>query len=333
MSGELQPNSCAIIIVNWNSWDYLFSCIEAVYKQTYQNFHLFVIDNASSDQTSAFLLNHYPRLTFIQNSTNVGFAAANNQAILLADGYKWIVLLNPDTLPKSTWLESLCKAANCYPEFSFFGSRLVMADGSGRIDGIGDVYHMSGLAWRLGHGLDVESVNDEPMEIFSPCAAAAMYRRDDVLKVSGFDEDFFCYNEDVDLGFRLRLAGGRALSVPDSVVLHHGSGTTSVRSDFVVYHGHRNLVWTWCKDMPIAMLWLFLPVHVLYTIACIALYIKRGQGIVILRAKWDAVKGLRKMLEKRKMIQATRQSSLLGTWKMINKCLVIGPKNKYKKMF
>ena len=321
---------CTVIIVNWNSWDYLFPCLEAVYQQTFQEFRLIVVDNASSDQAPGSLLDQYPRLTFVQNTENIGFAAANNQAVLLAGECEWIVLLNPDTLPEKYWLEHLLKARTAYPDFSFFGSRLVMADNPDKLDGTGDVYHMSGLSWRAGHGLDVSSVPDEPREIFSPCAAAAMYRREDVLSVGGFDEDFFCYNEDVDLGFRLRLAGHRALSVPNSVVLHHGSATTSVRSDFAVYHGHRNLVWTWFKDMPMVLLWLFLPMHVLYSFACIVLYAMRGQGKVIVQAKWDAVKGLRHTWGKRKIIHSGSHASLPSLWKIINKCLIVGPGSKHK---
>ncbi len=239
-------------------------------------------------------------------------------------------MLNPDTLPETDWLENLCKAADEHSDFSFFGSRLVMAGNPDKLDGTGDVYHMSGLSWRSGHGLPVLSVSDDAREIFSPCAAAAMYKREELLSVGGFDEDFFCYNEDVDLGFRLRLAGHRALSVPDSVVLHHGSATTSVRSDFAVYHGHRNLVWTWFKDMPMVLLWLFLPMHVLYTLACIVLYAKRGQGKVIIRAKWDAVKGLPHMWGKRKSIHSSFRVSIPSLWKIINKCLIVGPGNKHK---
>jgi len=324
---------CAVIIVNWNSWDYLFPCLEAVYQQTLQDFDLIVVDNASSDQAPGSLLDEYPRLTFIQNGENLGFAAANNQAIRLAVDCEWIVLLNPDTLPRKTWLECLQKAATAYPDFSFFGSRLVMVDNPDKLDGTGDVYHMSGLSWRAGHGLDTSSVSDKSKEIFSPCAAAAMYRRQDLLSVGGFDEDFFCYNEDVDLGFRLRLAGHRSLSVPDSVVLHHGSATTSVRSDFAVYHGHRNLVWTWFKDMPMVLLWLFLPAHVLYGLACVILYAMRGQGKVIVRAKWDAIKGLPRIWGKRKSIHGCSRVSLPSLWKIFNKCLIVGPKNKHKSAF
>ncbi|MEA3467347.1 MAG: glycosyltransferase family 2 protein [Thermodesulfobacteriota bacterium] len=322
--------NCAIVIINWNSWDYLFPCLDKVGQQTDQDFRIIVVDNNSTYQPPASLLEKYPRLTLIRNEENLGFAAANNQAIQLAEDCEWIVLLNPDTLPDTDWLGNLCKAASEHPDFSFFGSRLVMAGNPDKLDGTGDVYHMSGLSWRSGHGLPVLSVSEDVQEIFSPCAAAAMYKREELLSVGGFDEDFFCYNEDVDLGFRLRLAGHRALSVPGSVVLHHGSATTSVRSDFAVYHGHRNLVWTWFKDMPMVLLWLFLPLHVLYTLACIFLYVKRGQGKVIIRAKWDAVKGLPHMLRKRKLIHSDSRISLSSLWKIINKCMIVGPGNKHK---
>jgi hypothetical protein len=127
-------------------------------------------------------------------------------------------------------------------------------------------------------------------EIFYPCAAA-MYRRDAFEQVQGFDEDFFCYAEDVDLGFRLRLLGHRALYVPDAVVYHVGSGSTGRRSDFSVYHGQRNLVWSFVKNMPVSLLLLYWPAHVLMNIAALAILAFRGQGRVAWRAKIDAIHG------------------------------------------
>ncbi len=326
-------SKCVVVIVNWNSWEYLYSCLESVSQQTFREFRVVVVDNNSETPGRQDLCVEFPFLTLITNDTNVGFAAANNAAIQAAADCEWVVLLNPDTLPRKDWLERLCNAAAVNPEFSFFGSRLVMAATPDTLDGTGDVYHMSGLSWRAGHGVSVTSVTQEAHEIFSPCAAAAMYRRKDLLAVGGFDEDFFCYNEDVDLGFRLRLAGHRALSVPDSIVLHHGSATTSIRSDFAVYHGHRNLVWTWFKDMPLLLLLLFLPIHVAYNIACVLLYLKRGQGRVILRAKWDAIKGLGKMWAKRKGIHDASSLSSKKLWKAVDKHLFVGPQTKYKQNF
>ena len=130
------------------------------------------------------------------------------------------------------------------------------------LDGTGDAYHMSGLVWRMGHGMPVSSDTGKDYEVFSPCAAVAFYRRSAMQKIGGFDEEYFCYVEDVDLGFRLRLAGFRCLYVPKSVAHHVGSGATGGQhSDFAAYHGHRNLVWTFVKDMPGILFWALLPLH------------------------------------------------------------------------
>ncbi len=319
-----------VIIVNWNSWSYLFPCLEDLYRQTLQDFDVFVVDNASDDQTPASKLVGYPRLTYIRNNDNRGFAAANNQVIRKVES-PWIFLLNPDAAPDRYCLERLYETARRYPAYSFFGCRLVSATDPKYLDGTGDVYHMSGLAWRAGHGQKSDEVGMRIEEIFAPCAAAALYRREAILAVGGFDEDFFCYNEDIDLGFRLRLRGYRALSVPDAIVLHHGSGTTNVRSDFAVYHGHRNLVWTWFKNMPTTLLLLFFPVHVIYNTVCVILYFLRGQGRVICRAKIDALKGLPAVWRKRKRVQAEACLSLPDLWNIIDKSLIIDRKSKYKK--
>ncbi len=319
-----------VVIVNWNSWDYLFPCLEGLYQQTWQDFEVLVVDNASTDQAPAARLGRFPRLRYVRNQENRGFAAANNQAIR-SSASPWVLLLNPDTIPDRRCLERLARAVATHPGYVSFGCRLLLASDPDRLDGTGDVYHMSGLAWRAGHGQGVETADDRPQEIFSPCAAAALYRREAVLACGGFDEDFFCYNEDVDLGFRLRLLGHRALSVPGAVVLHHGSGTTAVRSDFAVYHGHRNLVWTWWKDMPAALLMLFFPVHVVYNIACVALYVCRGQGAVILRAKIDALKGLPTVWRKRRTVQAGRRCTLRDVWNTVNRSLIIGRKSNHRR--
>lgn len=116
-----------------------------------------------------------------------------------------------------------------------------MAERSDRLDGIGDVYHLSGLVWRNGYGAALRPDYERGMEIFSACAGAALYRRAALSAIGGFDKGYFCYVEDVDLGFKLRLAGNRAMYVQDAVVRHIGSVSTGgVHSDFAVYYGHRN---------------------------------------------------------------------------------------------
>jgi GT2 family glycosyltransferase len=140
--------------------------------------------------------------------------------------------------------------------------------------------------------------------------------------VGGFDEDFFCYFEDVDLGFRLRLAGHRCLLVPGAVAYHVGYATTERRhSDFAVYHGHRNLVWTYVKNMPGVLFWLLLPLHIALNLVTIIWFSLKGQGGVILKAKWDALCGISifHIWKKRHNIQRSRIASIGEIWKVLDK--------------
>ena len=311
----------SVLIVNWNAGILLERCVESLLTQTLRPVEIIVVDNASSDQSIKNIENKFPDVRLIQAGQNLGFAAANNLGIR-AIASDWIVLLNPDAFPEPKWLETLLDVAQRNPEYAIFGSRLVNANVPSILDGMGDIYHFSGLVWRAGYGQKFpESVTD-PIEIFSPCAAAAMYRRDAFLEAGGFDEDFFCYVEDVDIGFRLRLLGYRCLYVPDSVAHHVGSAVTGKRSDFSVYHGHRNLVWTYVKNMPGFLFWVLLPLHVLLNIVSLVHFSLRGQGKVILRAKWDAVKGISKMWRKRRVIQAHRIASVREIWQAMNKSLI-----------
>ncbi|MDD5581093.1 MAG: glycosyltransferase family 2 protein [Methylobacter sp.] len=311
-----------IVIINWNSWEFLSHCLEKLQGQTFRDFKVLIIDNASDQPAPSELFSRYSNVTLIQNQANLGFAAANNQAIRYLDKSDWVGLLNPDAFPEPDWLEQLINAAKKYPDYTMFASRQLMDGNSNLLDGDGDVYHISGLIWRNGHGRRLNEAAHDPQDVFSPCAAAALYKREALMSAGGFDEDFFCYVEDVDLSFRLRLMGHRCLLVPDAVVYHVGSATTGGQhSDFSVYHGHRNLVWTFVKDMPGVLFWLLLPLHLLLNLVTIVVFIARGQGGVILRAKWDAVKGLPKAWAKRKQIQKNRKVSVREIWRVLDKRL------------
>ncbi|MGH6893859.1 MAG: glycosyltransferase family 2 protein, partial [Dongiaceae bacterium] len=257
---------------------------------------------ASHDGSADRVPAEFPMVSLIKLDTNSGFAAGNNLAARRAEGCEWIALLNPDAFPEPDWLKALMDAAAKHPDYTFFGSRMLMADEPDRLDGVGDVYHVSGLVWREGHGASASSHFLEEREIFSPCAAAALYRRDAFLEAGGFDEDFFCYVEDVDLGFRLRLLGHRCLYVPRSVVAHKGSALTGRQSDFSIYHGHRNLVWTYVKNFPGPWFWLYLPQHILLNLLT-PLGFLRGGFAAACKAKIDALRGLPRAWRKRREIQ------------------------------
>jgi GT2 family glycosyltransferase len=319
---EMWPK-VTVAIVNWNGERFLDRCLSAVLAQTVMPHEIIVVDNASSD-ASLDIVRGFPSVRVLPQGMNLGFAGANNLAIQVsAAESEWIALLNPDAFPEPHWLEALLSTAYAYRDFDMFGSKLVNAADPAIVDGAGDTYHISGLVWRVRHGMPVLSHQERVCEVFSPCAAAALYRRSTLLEVGGFDEDFFCYVEDVDLGFRLRLTGRKAMYVPDALTHHVGSATTGGQhSDFSVYHGHRNVVWTFVKDMPGMLFWLLLPLHVTMNLVSILWFALKGRGGVILRAKRDALLGLPKMWRKRQLVQSTRIATVREIWRLLDKQVV-----------
>jgi GT2 family glycosyltransferase len=298
----------AVIVVNWNAGDLLLRCLTSLAAQERRPDRIIVVDNASTD-ASLDAVALFPRAEVIRLQENVGFAAANNLALRACDDCDLVALLNPDAFAAPSWLARLEEAAARHPDHAAFASQIRLAHDESLLDGAGDVYHVSGLAWREGHTAPAPPA-EGPREVFSPCAAAALYRRQALLDVGGFDERYFCYVEDVDLGFRLRLRGHRCLYVPDAVVHHVGSGTTSRGSDFSTYHGHRNLVWTFVKDMPAPLLALYLPQHLLLNLLSVGWFAAQGRGRVILRAKWHALRGLPAVLRERRRVQRQRRAGV-----------------------
>jgi GT2 family glycosyltransferase len=314
-------DSVAVIVVNANGGELLERSLHGVEEQTLPPRRVVVVDNASTDGSVDSLEERHTSVEVLRLEENVGFGAANNIAVRAASDCEWVALLNPDAFPEPRWLEALLEAARRQPEFSFFASRLLLADDPGRLDGTGDVYHVSGLAFRRDHGQPVSSVARPGAEVFSPCAAAAMYRRSAFVDAGGFDEPYFAYFEDLDLAFRLRLAGHRCLYVPESTVLHVGSPTTGRTSDFSIFHAQRNMVWTYAKNMPSPLVWLYLPAHVLVNLLALAGYSFRGQARVVWSAKRDALRALPRVLAERRRLQADRRADAWQLRRLMGKGL------------
>jgi N-acetylglucosaminyl-diphospho-decaprenol L-rhamnosyltransferase len=293
----------SVVIVSWNSGAFLPRCLASLSAQTFRDFEVILVDNNSTDDSAAGQPEKHPRLALRVERlpSNTGFAAANNLGARLAHG-RWLALLNPDAFPSENWLAELVKNAHEFPENSFFASRQIQAEQPQILDGEGDVYHVSGLAWRRNYNLPLYPT-EASREVFSACAAAMLVSRREFLKVGGFDEDYFAYLEDVDLGFRLRMTGSKCFFVPEAVVHHVGSASTSKRSNFSVYHGYRNLIWTYIKDMPAPLFWYCLPGHIAVVLFFFLVYTWRGQAGAAWRGLGDGLAGLRSVLAKRKDIQ------------------------------
>lgn len=304
----MQSPQVTVAIVAYQSRDYMQACVDALAAQSFTDFECVIVDNASTDGGMDALRPPDARFRVQRMGTNLGFAAANNVAAF-ASSAPWFATLNPDTRADPAWLAALMSATARWPDAASFGSTQISLEDPDVLDGVGDVWHAAGIGWR-GRFLWPASAVPPEGEVFGPCAAAALYRRDLFVALGGFDERFFCYCEDVDLAYRLRLAGWSAVQVADAVVRHAGSGISGRTSEFTVFHGHRNRVWTWVKNTPGLWLWILLPYHLAYNAAMWWSSRKIGSLGVMSRAYVAAVKGLPAVWQDRRRVQKTRKASL-----------------------
>ncbi len=300
-----------VIIVSFNSAQYLPDCVAALRQQSLSDFHAIIVDNNSTDGSLTAIagVEADPRFKLMPLTDNLGFAAGNNRA-LASVTTELVAFLNPDTVPSPEWLAMLVAAATRYPQAASFGSAQFMMDASGRLDGVGDAYFALGVPWRGGYRHPAATQPGEG-EIFSACAAASLHRTAAVRQAGAFDEHFFCYCEDVDLGFRLRLLGHSAMHIPTARVRHAGGGSAGRGSDFELYHGVRNLVWVYVKNMPALLFWTLLPGHVLVLSYLFLRYAALGRAGVVARGLRDAACGLPAVGRERRRVQAARRVPLV----------------------
>ena len=259
----------SVILVNYNSGEYLRGALASLAEQTFRDFEVIIIDNASGDGSlERASLDNLPECRIVRNDQNLGFAKANNQAASLARG-RWLALLNPDSIAEKDWLEKLIEAANAFPGCVSFASAQLNLPDTDRLDGAGDAYFFAGIPWRGGHGRAASEMPESGW-CFSACGAGAMYEAQTFRETGGFDERFFCYCEDVDYGFRLQLMGHDSRFVREAVIRHAGSALSGRDSPFTIYHGTRNRIWTYVKNMPALAFWMTLPVHFLLSLYLLA---------------------------------------------------------------
>ena len=305
----------AIIIVTWNSAHLVEGVLHALAAQTLQPARTLLVDNGSDDVAElSAIVDRFAGCEMLRLGYNSGFAAANNVGIQRCQGVDFVALLNPDAFPEPGWLAALVSAAQRYPEAAAFGSRLLDHADPTRLDGAGDFLTVAGKPGRRGYGLSAKGRFMHGEEVFAPCAAAALYRSEALAEVGGFDESFFCYVEDVDLAFRLLLYGYGSRYVPDSVVRHMGSALAGRRSEFSIYHGQRNLIFNYVKNMPWGLFWLFLGPHLLLNVVYLLGISLAGRGPAAWRAKRDAIRQLPAVWAQRRKIQSMRK---VGTWKIL----------------
>lgn len=299
----------AILIVAYKSRDTLPRLSEALAAQSVAPGRVYVLENGSppGERADAGLLPSGAEL--IVSEANTGFAAGNNLLARKAakDGAEWLILLNPDAFPEPDWLERLLAATKRFPHASIFGCTQTAYGQDGVLDGCGDVYHVAGIPYRGGYG---RTMTPPPTgEVFAACGASLMIRAGLFERLGGFDEDYFCYVEDVDLCFRARLAGETVIQLAEAAVAHVGYGSSGRRSEFATWHGTRNRFWTFFKNMPGWLLWVMAPVHIAVTLALWLSAARFGLAGTFGSALKGAIADWPRLMAKRREVQTGRAIS------------------------
>jgi GT2 family glycosyltransferase len=306
-----------VVIVNWNGGMYIRDCLNSLEKQNVSEYSIILVDNGSSDGSLELVRENFAEVQIIPLEKNLGFAVGNNIA-LKEVSTEFVALLNNDAMPDNYWLANLVSALENHPDVGFAASKMLLYHKPDQIDRAGDVFTTAGTALLRGRGTS-STAFDKKEYVFGACAGAALYRTEMLRDIGLFDEDFFLLYEDVDLSFRAQLRGYKCIYVPEAVVYHVGSGSIGDDTPTSVYYSHRNLEWVYIKNMPGSLIKKSIASHLIYDLAALFYFAVKGRGGIYLKAKWDALRGIRKALEKRRNIQENKKVLDDYIWNLLDK--------------
>lgn len=301
----------SIIIVNFNQKLLTLDCLESLDKVTYPNFEIILVDNNSSDGSTAEITKRYSSLKIVQNPTNAGFTGGNNVGLTVAKG-DCILLLNNDTRVTPDFIQPLVEDMQHDEKLGIVQSKLKVMDNPTLLDSVVSFQTITGFLYHRGY-LDKDKAEYQKfLYSFSAKGACILIRRE-VLKMGLFDNSYFAYFEETDLCWRVWLMGYKVGFEPNSVVYHKMGATSSRMSrSFMHYHSFKNRLRTIIKNSSFGTLLWMLPIHIIICI-CIGLYfalIGETEGSrSIYKALWWNVTNLRDTLILRKKIQTLRKVS------------------------
>lgn len=307
----------SVIILNWNGKELLKECLLSLEKQTYKNFEVIVVDNGSVDGSVEFIKSEYLHFVkLICNKKNLGPDKGANIGIKHCRGV-YILLLNNDCVVDKLWIAELIRAVESDPKIGMCASKILFYDNKNIIDNTGHLIYMDGLNRGRGR-LEVDRGQyDFKKDVFFPSATAALYKREIFDEIGGFDEDFFAYGDDTELGIRARLRGWKCVFVPTAIAYHKYSKSTSTYSPLKAFLVERNRTWVALKCFPASVL-LLNPFFTLqrYFLQAYSVFCKKGAAgkfitqyscfrllWILLKANISALQKFGVMLKKRQEIK------------------------------
>lgn len=301
--------SVSVIILNWNGKQFLDDCLVSLQAQIFKNFQTILVDNGSDDGSAAYVREQYPWVQLVELPTNTGFAEGNNRGFREISG-EYIVTLNNDTLCDAGFLDELVRTVQEDAKIGMVAAKMLNFFQTERIDSMGVYPTTAGIGCNIGIGEIDHGQYDGQEGVFGACAGAALYRRSMLEETGFFDPDFFAYYEDLDLAWRARLNGWKAVIAPRAVVYHVHSATSGRMSDFTVYHTHRNKWYVIIKNWPPTLILRYLPLIMAYDAAALLLAAIKGKMFPALRARLHLLAEIPGLLRKRKKIAAMRKISI-----------------------
>jgi GT2 family glycosyltransferase len=311
----------SVVVVNWNRKELLRACLASLAIQRDVRFETIVVDNGSTDGSAEMAEKDFGARV-IRNRENRGFCAANNQGIAVARG-EFIALINNDAEADSGWLAALHRACAQRADAGMAASKVLVFEEPGRIDKVGHLIFPDGQNRGRGSGALDHGQFDQEEEALWPDGCAAMYRKKMLDEIGGFDEDFFAYGDDAELGLRARISGWKCIYAPGAVVRHHRGSTMGKGSASRLALIERNRVLLAAKLFPWSLLWRN-PYYFAARVAASAAMAQRGEGdtayfpgwrgkarmaAAILRGDVAALPLIPKMLRKRREIARIRKLS------------------------
>lgn len=268
----------SILIPNWNGAAYVRECVDAALAQTASDLEVVVLDNGSTDGSRDLLRGYGARIRLVENRENRGYAAGNNQLFAAAKGEHFL-LLNADAVPEPGWAEALLRAADADPRIGLCASKVLAYDAPEALDGTGHLLWPDGANRARGRGEPDRGQYDGERDALFPSGAACLVRRKVVEETGGFDEDFFAYGDDTDLGLHALRLGWRCAYAPEARARHRFSAATGAHSAFKLRHVERNRLWLAVKYFPLSWL-LAAPFWTLARAALHAAGAASGRGVL-----------------------------------------------------
>ncbi len=316
-----------MVVVNWNRASLLRACLRSLAAQRGVDFEVILVDNASADGSADMAEAEFGRtgllrLRIIRNRTNLGFCAGNNRGIE-ASRAPFVALLNNDAEAAPDWLKALLDAFDGRPDVGMAASKVLVYEDPSRIDKVGHLIYPDGQNRGRGAGERDRGQYDHVEEVLWPDGCAAIYRRAMLDEIGGFDEDFFAYADDAELGLRARIAGWKCLYIPGAVVRHHRAASLGVASARRLELIERNRILLAAKLFPWSLLCLN-GVYYAARMAAGAWAAARGRGeasrfpglrgkitiaSALLRGGVSALRLTPKMLRKRRQLRRFRKLS------------------------